>query len=203
VAEGSTVLVVNPALPLKTIADVIAYAKADPGRLNYSSAGIGTVPHLVAELFRSRAGIDLVHVPYRGGAPATADVIGGNIHMTFDAVGPSLQHIRDGRLRALAVTSPTRIADLPEVPTMVESGFPDVVSTTWTGLFAPAGTDGRIVGRLNAAVNAALNVVEIGAALGRIGYRPKGGPPQALTEMVAAENDKWAPIVRALDLKAE
>lgn len=203
VAEGAAVLVVNPALPFMTVQDVVAFAKADPGKLNYASAGVGTVPHLIGELFKARAGIDLVHVPYRGGAPATADVIGGNIHMTFDAIGPSLQHIKDGRLRALAVTSVARIADLPDLPTMVEVGYPDVVSMSWTGLFAPVGTDEKIVARLNVAVNAALKSAEVGAALASIGYRTRGGPQDALIEMMATENHKWAPIVRALDLKAE
>jgi tripartite-type tricarboxylate transporter receptor subunit TctC len=203
VAEGTAVLVVNPALPFLSAKDVIAYAKANPGKLNYASAGIGTVPHLVAELFKARAGIDLVHVPYRGGAPATADVIGGNIHMEFDAVGPLLQHIREGRLHALAVTSPTRIAELPDVPTMVEIGYPDVVSMSWTALFAPAATDGPIVARLNAAVNQALESTEIADALAGIGYRAKGGAPDAVLETTVTDHNKWAPIVRALDLKAD
>jgi tripartite-type tricarboxylate transporter receptor subunit TctC len=203
IAEGATVLVVNPALPFMTAKDVVAYAKANPGKLNYGSAGIGTVPHLIGELWKSRAGIDLVHVPYRGGAPATTDLIGGNIDMLFDAVGPLLPHIRDGRLRALAVTSLERIAELAEVPAMAEIGYPDVVSTSWTGLFAPAGTATPIVAKLNAAANQALTSADVGAALERIGYRARGGAPDALAAMVAAENRKWAPIVRALDLKAE
>lgn len=155
-AEGTAVLVVHPARPFKSVQEFVVYAKTNPGKLDYASAGVGTVPHLIAELFKAWAGIDLVHVPYRGGAPATADVIGGNIDMTFDAVGPLLQHIRDGRLRALAVTSETRIGELPEVPTMIEAGYAEVVSTQWTGLLAPAGTDERIVERLNRGLNEAL-----------------------------------------------
>src|SRR5215475_6800044 len=147
VAEGSIILVVNPALPIKSLAELIAYAKSNPGKLNYGSAGTGTVPHLTGELFKSAAGIDLVHVPYRGGALSIADMISGNVQLTFEASSPLLQHIRDGRLRALAVLSKSRIPDLPDVPTAAESGYPALVVTTWTGLFAPAGTDAAVVGK--------------------------------------------------------
>jgi tripartite-type tricarboxylate transporter receptor subunit TctC len=203
IAEGTDVLVGNPGEPFHTVQELVAYAKANPGRLSYSSAGTGTVPHLLGELFKARARMDIVHVPYRGGAPATADVISGHVQMNFDAVGPLLPHIRAGRLRALAVTSPARIAELPDVPTMVESGYPDIVSTTWTGLFAPAGTDAKIVGQLNTAVNQALRSPEVGKALAVIGYRPLGGQGEAVTAKVTAENRKWAPLVRSLGLGAE
>jgi tripartite-type tricarboxylate transporter receptor subunit TctC len=203
VAEGSIILVVNPALPIKSLAELIAYAKANPGKLNYGSAGTGTVPHLTGELFKSMAGIDLVHVPYRGGALSIADVIGGNVQLTFEASSPLLQHIRDGRLRALAVLSKTRIPDLPDMPTATESGYPALVATTWTGLFAPAGTDPAIVSKLNAALNEGLRSNELIAALARVGNVPLGGPPEALTQMIVAENAKWAPVVRALNLKAD
>jgi tripartite-type tricarboxylate transporter receptor subunit TctC len=203
VAEGSIILVVNPALPIKSLAELIAYAKANPGKLNYGSAGTGTVPHLTGELFKSMAGIDLVHVPYRGGALSIADVIGGNVQLTFEASSPLLQHIRDGRLRALAVLSKARIPDLPEVPTAAESGYPTLVVTTWTGLFAPAGTDAAIVAKLNGALNDGLRSAALIAALAKVGNLPLGGAPDALTQMIMAENEKWAPIVRALNLKAD
>jgi tripartite-type tricarboxylate transporter receptor subunit TctC len=203
VAEGSIILVVNPSLPFKSLADLLAFAKANPGKLNYGSAGTGTVPHLTGELFKSVAGVDLVHVPYRGGALSIADVIGGNVQLTFEASSPLLQHIRDGRLRALAVMSKARIPDLPDVPTAAESGYPALVVTTWTGLFAPAGTDAAIVGRLNGALNDGLRSRELVAALAKVGNVPLGGPPEALTQMIVAENQKWAPVVRALNLKTD
>jgi tripartite-type tricarboxylate transporter receptor subunit TctC len=203
VAEGSIILVVNPSLPFKSLQDLVAHAKANPGKLNYGSAGTGTVPHLTGELFKSAAGADLVHVPYRGGALSIADVIGGNVQLTFEASSPLLQHIRDGRLRALAVMSKARIPDLPDVPTAAESGYSALVVTTWTGLFAPAGTDAAIVGRLNAALNDGLRSPELISALAKVGNVPLGGPPDALTKMIIIENEKWAPVVRALNLKAD
>jgi tripartite-type tricarboxylate transporter receptor subunit TctC len=203
IAEGASVFVVNPALPYYSLQDVVAAAKAKPGKLNYSSAGVGTLPHLTGELLKSLAGIDLVHVPSRGGAPATADVIGGSIDMTVDAIAPLLQHIKQGRLRALAVTSPHRIADLPDVPTMAESGYPAVLATAWTGLFAPAGTDAAVLAKLNAAVNEGLASVPVRTALARVANEPRGGSPQALTDKVVSEHARWAPIVRSLNLKAD
>jgi tripartite-type tricarboxylate transporter receptor subunit TctC len=203
VAEGSIILVVNKALPFTSVAELVAEAKTNPGKLNYGSAGTGSVPHLTGELFKSMAGVDLVHVPYRGGALSIADVIGGNVQLTFEASGPLLPHICDGRLRALAVLSAARVPDLPEVPTATESGFAGLVVTTWTGLFAPAGTDSAIVGKLNRAINEALRSPELRAALAKVGNVPLGGPPEALAQMLLTEHSKWAPIVRALNLKAE
>jgi tripartite-type tricarboxylate transporter receptor subunit TctC len=203
VAEGSIILVVNSSLPFKSLTDLLAFAKANPGKLNYGSAGTGTVPHLTGELFKSVAGVDLVHVPYRGGALSIADVIGGNVQLTFEASSPLLQHIHDGRLRALAVMSKARIPDLPDVPTAAESGYPALMVTTWTGLFAPAATDGAIVARINGALNDGLRSRELVAALAKVGNVPLGGPPEALTQMIVAENEKWAPVVRALNLKAD
>jgi tripartite-type tricarboxylate transporter receptor subunit TctC len=203
VAEGSIILVVNPSLPFRSVAELVAHAKAHPGTLNYGSAGTGTVPHLTGELFKSAAGIDLVHVPYRGGALSIADVIGGNVQMTFEASSPLLAHIRDGRLRALAVMSKARLPDLPDVPSAAESGYPGLVVTTWTGLFAPAGTDAPIVAKLNDALNEGLRSPALQSALAKVGNMPLNGPPEALTQMIVSENRKWTPIVRALNLKAE
>jgi tripartite-type tricarboxylate transporter receptor subunit TctC len=139
-------------------------------------------------------------VPYRGGALSIADVIGGNVQMTFEASSPLLPHIRDGRLRALAVLS---LPDLPDVPSAVESGYPSLVVTTWTGLFAPAGVDAAIVRKLNGAINEGLRSPGLKSALAKVGNVPIGGSPEALAQLLVAENQKWAPIVRALNLKAE
>jgi tripartite-type tricarboxylate transporter receptor subunit TctC len=203
IAEGAIILVVNPSLRWRSVADIVADAKANPGKLNYGSAGTGTVPHLSGELFKSAAGVDLVHVPYRGGALSIADVIGGNVQMTFEASSPLLPHIRDGRLRALAVLSKSRLPDLPDVPSALESGYPSLVVTTWTGLFAPVGTDSAIVRKLNDAINDGLRSPELKSALAKVGNVPIGGSPQALAQLIVAENQTWAPIVRALALKAE
>ncbi len=203
VAEGSIILVVHPSLPFKSLGELVTYARANPGKVDYGSAGTGSVPHLTAELFKSLAGINLVHVPYRGGALSIADVIAGNVQMTFEASSPLLPQIRDGRLRALAVTSERRIPDLPDIPTAAESGYPALVVTTWTGLFAPAGTDPALVAKLNGALNEALHAEALPSALAKVGNVPLGGSPAALTQMIETENRKWAPIVRALDLKAQ
>jgi tripartite-type tricarboxylate transporter receptor subunit TctC len=202
-AEGSVILVVNRALPLRTVADLVAYAKANPDELSYGSAGTGTVPHLTAELFKSVAGIAMVHVPYRGGALSIQDVIAGNLQLTFEASSPLLPHIKAGQLRALAVLSAHRIPDLPEVPTMAEAGYPGVQSTSWTGLFAPAATASAIVRTLNEAINASLQTDATKAALARLGNVPLGGTPADLTNLMVAEINKWTPIAEALNLKPQ
>ena len=182
------------------MADLAAYAKANPGKLSYCSAGTGTVPHLTAELFKSAAGIAMVHVPYRGGALSIQDVIAGNLQLTFEASSPLLAHIGAGQLRALAVLSAKRIPELPDVPTIGEAGYPGVLTASWTGLFAPAGTAAAIVHKLNAAINASLQTDATRQALARLGNAPKGGTPQDLTTLMVADIKKWTPIVKALDL---
>jgi tripartite-type tricarboxylate transporter receptor subunit TctC len=199
-AEGSVILVVNPSLPFRSVADLVAYAKANPEKLSYGSAGTGTVPHLTAELFKSAAGIAMVHVPYRGGALSIQDVIAGNLQLTFEASSPLLAHIGAGQLRALAVLSAKRIPELPDVPTIGEAGYPGVLTASWTGLFAPAGTDAGIVAKLNGAINASLQTDATRQALARLGNVPKGGTPQDLTTLMVADIKKWTPIVKALDL---
>ncbi len=140
VAATSNILVVNPAVPAKTVAELVAYAKANPGKVNFSSGGIGVLPHLIGEMFKAQAGIDIVHVPYKGGGPSINDLVAGNVQMTFESTTVLLPLIKAGKLRALAVTTKKRIPQLPDVPTMVESGYPNFVTTAWTGLLAPAHT---------------------------------------------------------------
>jgi tripartite-type tricarboxylate transporter receptor subunit TctC len=203
VAATSNILVVHPSLPVKTPQELVAYAKANPGKVNFSSGGIGTLPHLIGEYFKSRGGIDVVHVPYRGGGPSIQDVVAGNIQYTFEGISVLLPLIQEGRLRALAVTSPKRSPLVPELPTMMESGFADFQSTSWTGLLAPRGTAPDIIAKLNGAVNRALQSPEMKVALDKLAGDALGGPPQELTKVIEADIAKWAPIVKALNLQTD
>jgi tripartite-type tricarboxylate transporter receptor subunit TctC len=200
VGESSNILVVNPSVPANTVQELVAYAKANPGKVNFSSGGIGVLPHLIGEMFKARAGIDIVHVPYKGGGPSINDVVAGNVQMTFEGTSVLLPLIQAGRLRALAVTTPKRIPQLPDVPTMVESGFPNFVSTSWTGLLAPAHTPQPVIAKLNAAINAGLKMPEFKTALERLSNEPIGGSPADLTAVIKADLDKWSPIVSSLGL---
>jgi tripartite-type tricarboxylate transporter receptor subunit TctC len=203
VAATSNILVVHPSLPVKTPQELVAYAKANPGKVNFSSGGIGTLPHLIGEYFKSRGGIDVVHVPYRGGGPSIQDVVAGNIQYTFEGISVLLPLIQEGRLRALAVTSPKRSPLVPDLPTMMESGFADFQSTSWTGLLAPRGTSPDIIARLNGAVNTALQTPEMKVALDKLAGDALGGTPQELTKVIEADIAKWAPIVKALNLQTD
>jgi tripartite-type tricarboxylate transporter receptor subunit TctC len=200
VAQSSTILVVHPSVPVKSVAELVAYAKANPGKVNFSSGGIGVLPHLIGEWFKSRAGIDIVHVPYRGGGPSINDLVGGQVQMTFEGTSVLLPLIESGKLRALAVTSAKRLPQLPEVPTMTESGFPGFVSTSWTGLLAPAHTPRAVIDKLNAQINEGLKTPELKAALARVSNEPVGGTPQDFANMIKGDIDKWAPVVKALGL---
>jgi tripartite-type tricarboxylate transporter receptor subunit TctC len=200
VGESSNILVVNPSVPANTVQELVAYAKANPGKVNFSSGGIGVLPHLIGEMFKARAGIDIVHVPYKGGGPSISDVVAGNVQMTFEGTSILLPLIKAGRLRALAVTTPKRIPQLPDVPTMVESGFPNFVSTSWTGLLAPAHTPEPVIAKLNAAINEGLKTPELKAALERLSNEPLGGTPADFTAVIKGDLDKWSPIVNSLGL---
>ena len=197
------VLVVNPSLPVHTVKELVAYAKAHPGKLNFASGGSGTLPHLAGELLKSMAGIDIVHVPYKGGGPALIDTVAGQTQMIFDVPATVMPFVKAGKLRLLASASATRDPFLPDVPTMIESGFPGFQATSWTGMVAPAGTPRSIIARLNKAVNQALASSEVKSTLAKLGADPLGGPPDTLTEMIADDHARWAPVVQQLHLKAE
>jgi tripartite-type tricarboxylate transporter receptor subunit TctC len=203
VAATANILVVHPSVPARSVQELVAYAKANPGKINFSSGGIGTLPHLIGEYFKSRAGIDVVHVPYRGGAPSIQDVVAGNIQFTFEGISVLLPLIREGLLRGLAVTSPARSPLLPELATMIESGFPDFQATAWTGLLAPHGTPPEILGKLNSAVNTALRTPEMKASLDKLAGDALGGPPRDLTKIIEADLGKWGPIVKPLKLSTD
>jgi len=203
VAQSSNILVVHPSVPVNSVQELVAYAKANPGKVNFSSGGIGVLPHLIGEWFKSAAAIDIVHVPYRGGGPSINDLVAGQVQMTFEGTSVLLPLIQSGKLRALATTSSKRIPELPDLPTMVESGFPGFVSTSWTGLLAPARTPREVIERLNGQVNEGLKSAELKSALAKLSNQPLGGTPQDFTDLIKSDIGKWAPIVKALGLKAD
>jgi len=200
VGESSLILVVNPSVPAHKVQELVAYAKANPGKVNFSSGGIGVQPHLVGELFKARAGIDIVHVPYKGGAPSINDLVAGNVQMTFEGTSVLLPLIQAGRLRALAVTTAKRIPQLPDLPTMQESGFADFVVASWTGLLAPAHTPQPIVAKLNTAINDGLKTPDMLKALANLSNEPLGGSPADFTAVIKGDIGKWSPIINTLGL---
>jgi tripartite-type tricarboxylate transporter receptor subunit TctC len=203
VSETPQVFVSHPDAPFKSVAELVAYARANPGKLNYSTGGAGTLPHLTAELFKKLSGTQITHVPYKGGGPALADVVAGQVHMTFDTLSTSLGFIRDGKLRGLAACAPGRLAQLPDVPAMPELGFPTIVTGAWTALLAPKATPPEIVARLNAATNEALKSKPMMEAMERLGAQARGGGPEALARVIAADTEKWGPIVKDLGLQGD
>lgn len=187
-------LLVNPALPVKSVADLLAYGKANPGKLNYASSGTGTLPHLTYELFKMESGLSAVLVPYPGGAQALTAVIAGQADLVIDLITP---RIKNGEVRAIAITSEARSPELPDVMTMAESGFPAVTATTWNGLAAPAGTPKEIVALLNAKLNEAIRMPEFRARMTGAGLVPKGGTSEEFAALAAAERIRWARVVKA------
>ena len=196
VAGVPNVLVVNPALPANSVAELIAYAKANPGKLNFASSGNGTSIHLSGELFKVMAGVQITHIPYKGSAPALQDLLGGQVQMMFDNLPPSLPQIKAGKLRALAVTSLTRAPALPDVPTLAESGLPGFEASSWFGILAPAGTPAPIVAKLNAEIAKWLATPEAKEKLAKQGANAAGGTPDDFAKHIAAETAKWAKVVK-------
>jgi tripartite-type tricarboxylate transporter receptor subunit TctC len=197
VAGVPNLLVVHPSVNAKSVRELTALAKAQPGKLNVASSGNGTSIHLAAELYKQMAGVDILHVPYKGSSPAVADLLGGQVQMMFDNMPVSLPHVKAGKLRALAVTSMTRSAALPDVPTMDEEGLKGFDATSWFGLLAPAGTPKDIVAKLNAAAVKALASPEMRERLAAQGADPVGNTPDQFAAFIKAEIDKWAKIVKA------
>jgi tripartite-type tricarboxylate transporter receptor subunit TctC len=195
VGSTSLVLVVPPRAPA-TLKEFIAYAKANPGKMNFGF-GQGTLPHLVGEAFKQAAGVDIASIPYRGGAQAITDMLGGRIDMNFGAGATLVPLIRDGKIKALAVTSPERSAELPDVPTMAESGLPGLTTVTYYGFWGPAGTPAEVVSKINGEINEALKAPELRANLTRVGFDPTGGSPQDFAKLIAEQLEKWAPIVKS------
>jgi tripartite-type tricarboxylate transporter receptor subunit TctC len=199
----ANLLVVNPALPAKSVRELIALAKRSPGKLNYASPGAGTPPHLIGELFKLRTGADIVHVPYKGGGLAIQAVIAGEVQMAFENTAVSLPHVQSGQVRGLAFTSDKRNAQVPELPTMIESGVADFVTASFTGVVAPAGTPSAVVSRLNAAINESLQLPEVQATLIKLSVEARIGSPEDFSMFLAREREKWVPLVKAAGVKAE
>jgi tripartite-type tricarboxylate transporter receptor subunit TctC len=196
VNSAPLMLVVHPSLPVTSVKEFIAYAQEKKGALNYGSGGVGATPFLAVELFKAMANFDAVHVPYKGGAPALADLMAGQISFMIENVPGTLPYVKDGKLRALAITSATRNAELPDVPTMAESGLPEVSSDTYYGLFGPGGMPDDAIRRINAAVNESLKAPELRAAIARIGFEPSAGTPEDFTAILKKEMTVWIPIVK-------
>jgi tripartite-type tricarboxylate transporter receptor subunit TctC len=203
VASVPNVLEVNPSLPVNSVQELIAYAKANPGKLNFASSGNGTSIHLSGELFKVMTGVQMTHVPYKGSAPALQDLIAGQVQLMFDNLPPSLPQIRAGKLRALAVTSATRAPALPDVPTVAESGLPGFEASSWFGLLAPAGTPQPLIAKLNSAVSAWLATPEAKEKMTSIGANSAGGSPEDFAKHIAAETAKWSKVVKESGAKVD
>jgi tripartite-type tricarboxylate transporter receptor subunit TctC len=196
VVESPQILTISATLPVKTFGELIAYAKANPGKINFASPGAGTQPHLLGELLKLTAGITLTHVPYRGSAPAITDLLTGQVQVMFDSPSVMLQHIEAGKLRALAVTSAKRDPHLPNVPTVAELGYPRLAATLWTGMLAPAGTPTAIVDKVNTAIDVGLKAPDIKASLDKLGVVTHHMTPTEFGAFMAAEVKKWAQVVK-------
>jgi len=203
VAGVPNVLVVNPSLPVNSVQELIAYAKANPGKLNFASSGSGTSIHLSGELFKTMTGVQMTHVPYKGSAPALTDLMGGSVQLMFDNLPSSLAFIKAGKLRALAVTSATRSPALPDVPTVAESGVPGFEASSWFGLLAPAGTPNDIILKVNADTQRWLASPDAKEKLQAQGAAAAGGTPEDFAKHIQAETAKWARVVKESGAKVE
>ena len=203
VATSPLMLVVNPSVAARSVQEFVALAKANPGKLNFGSGGVGSTPHLSAELFKSAAGFDAVHVPYKGGAPALNDLIGGQLSFMIENMPGTMPFVKSGKLRALAVTSAQRSPLDPALPTMAESGVPGYEVVGWQGLFAVAGTPPAIVARLQAEVAKELRLPEVRARLAALGAEPVGSTPEEFGAFVRAENARWGRVIREKGIRSE
>ena len=202
-ATSPMVFVVNPALPVTTLAELVTYTRANPGRVTYASGGVGLITHIGQELLKFQQQLDMVHAPYRGQAPAITDLISGQVQMSLDSPFSSIPFIRAGRLRALATTGTERTTTLPEVPTVVEAGYPGLVATIWYGLAAPTGTPTAAIARLNAAVQAAQALPATRQALAQNGAEPFISDTATHERFIHAEVARWAEVIRAARIQVE
>ena len=203
VANVPNVLVVSPKLPVASVKELVAHAKAQPGKLNFASSGVGTIVHLNAELFKMLTGTDLVHVPYKGTALSIPDVANGNIAMLFDSLASVMPHVKAGNVRPIAVNAPQRSPLLPEVPTLAEAGLPAFDRYTWFGMFAPAGTPPEIVRRLQTEVAASLKAPDLRERFDAVGAEPVGSTPEQFVERIRSDTVKWAEVIKAGNVKVQ
>lgn len=196
VANVPNLLVANPSQPFKTVPELIAYAKANPGKVNFGSSGNGSSIHLSGELFKSLAKVDMQHVPYKGSAPAVTDLLGNQIGIMFDNMPSAIQHVRSGKLVPLAVTTAKRSPELPNVPTIAEAGVPGYEATSWFGLFAPAGTPAPVVAQLNKAIVKVLNQPDVKKKINEQGAEAHGETPEQFAAFIQAEGVKWSRVVK-------
>jgi len=202
-AQAPLILVVHPSVPVGNIAEFVAYARAHPGRLNFASNGNGSSSQLAAVMFDSMAGVDMVHVPYKGLAPALSDLLAGEVQLMFSSVVAILPHIKAGKLRALAVTGGKRLASMPELPTIAESGLPGYEASSWYGILAPAGTPRDIVVRLNAELAKALEQPEVRSSLLAEGAEPAGGSPERFAAHILTEKERLGKLIRDAHIRLE
>lgn len=203
VASAPNVLEVNPSVPVKTTGDLLAMAKAQPGKLNFASAGNGSSSHLAGELFKILSGVNIVHVPYKGAAPAMNDLLGGHVQMTFDPLPSSISNIQAGKLRALAVTTLKRSPALPEIPTLAESGVPNYELNGWSGLLVPSGTPNAVVTNLHTQVVKILNMPDVKERFSNLAFEVVGDTPAEFQAFIRREVDKWGTIVKTANISAD
>src|SRR5882757_3088235 len=204
VTEAPMIMEVHPSVPATTLAEFVAYAKKNPGKLNYGSAGTGGTVHLAGEMFKQMAGVDMIHVPYKGAGPALTDLLSGNIQLMFDTLGTALPPVKSGMLRALGVSSTERIADLPDVPTIAESGYPDYAVSVWYGIAAPAKLSDDIAQKISASLDRGLNDEAFRASLEKIGFPPLRPRNQAeIDKFIADDRTRWAGVIKTLNISLD
>lgn len=204
ITDAPMIMEVNPSVPATTIAEFVAYARKNPGKLNFGSAGTGGTVHLAGEMFKQMAGVEMTHVPYKGAGPALQDLLSGNIQLMFDTLGTALPPVKSGLLRALGVSSSERIPDLPDLPTIAESGYPDYAVSVWYGIAAPSKVPDEIAGKIKASLDRALNDEAFRASLVRIGFPPLRVKSQAeIDRFVDTDRARWAGVVKALNISLD
>jgi tripartite-type tricarboxylate transporter receptor subunit TctC len=197
------ILAVHPSTPVNSLQELIVYAKANPGKVNFSSPGYGTQPHLLGEMFRLNAGVNIVHVPYKGAAAAVTDLLADQVQMEFENTPLLLPHIEAGKLKALAIADEKRLAQLPNVPTTTEAGMPKLQATFWSAILAPAGTPPDTIEKLNTAINEILKGKDVEASLGKLSATAKIGSPEDLKRFIASESRKWTEVAEAANIKTD
>ena len=200
---AAAILTVHPSLPVTTVKELVALIKANPGKYSYASPGTGTPPHLVGELFRLSLAPDLVHVPFNGGGLAIASAVAGHTPISFGSMAPAVPHVKDGTLRALAVTTKTRSPALPEVPTMAESGYPEVEGESWFAVVVPAGTPKDIIALLQREIVASIAMPDMKERLATLGYEPVGNAPEQCAALLRSELERWGKVIRAAGIRAD